>query len=138
MVDAGSQYGGYGQSLFDAAEKIYLVTQVSVVDLRNSHRFITANFKGGAGRKLEIVLNRYAPRAGEIDEESIAKALLVSPQWKIPSDFQAVRRAQNTATALVLKDGPITRVLTQWPKQRAERQRRAEAKEVRPVCLTTG
>lgn len=112
VVDAGTHYNGYGEKLFEVAEKVYLVTQVSVVELRNSHRFITANFKGEGVRKLEVILNRYAPRAGEIDEESIRKALTISPNWRIPSDYQSVRQAQNTATALAMKDGPITRVLT--------------------------
>jgi len=111
VVDAGTRYNGYGQSLFDVAEKIYLVTQVSVTELRNSNRFIGAFFKGAAARKLDVVLNRFATHVGEIDQESITKALTVSPAWKIPSDFLAVRAAQNTATALVLKDGPVSRVL---------------------------
>jgi pilus assembly protein CpaE len=116
VVDAGTHYNGYGLSLFEAAEKVYLVTQVSVVELRNSHRFIAANFKGETARKLEVVLNRYAPRAGEIDEESIRRALTISPNWRIPSDYQAARQAQNTATALAMKDGPITRALTGMAK----------------------
>jgi pilus assembly protein CpaE len=116
VVDAGTHYSAYGSSLFDMAEKIYLVTQVSVVELRNSNRFIVANLKGDATRKLEIVLNRFTPRAGEIDEESIRKALTLSPTWKVPSDFQAVRQAQNTATALALKDSCISRVLVSMAK----------------------
>jgi pilus assembly protein CpaE len=116
VVDAGSHFDSYSQALFGIAEKVYLVTQVSVTELRNSNRFINAWFKGDAARKLEVVLNRYAPRAGEIDEASIAKALTVSPAWKIPSDYWAVRMAQNNATALVLKDGPITRTLAQMAR----------------------
>jgi pilus assembly protein CpaE len=117
VVDAGTHYNGYGESLFEAADKVYLVTQVSVAELRNSNRFIRAQFQGeAAARKLEVLLNRYVPRAGEIDEESIANALSVSPAWRIPSDYAAVRHAQNTATAVVLKDGPITRVLTQMAR----------------------
>jgi pilus assembly protein CpaE len=111
VVDAGNHFDSYGQSLFDMAEKVYLVTQVSVTELRNANRLIRAHFKGENARKLEVVLNRYAPRAGEIDEDSITKALTVSPAWKIPSDYWSVRSAQNTATALALKDGPVTRSL---------------------------
>jgi pilus assembly protein CpaE len=112
VVDAGARYSGYGQSLFEDADKVYLVTQVSVVELRNSNRVIGAQFRNETGRKLEVVLNRYAPRIGQIDEESIVKALTVSPKWRIPSDFYAVQRAQNAAHALAEKDGSITRVLT--------------------------
>jgi pilus assembly protein CpaE len=116
VVDAGTRYNGYGQRLFEEAEKVYLVTQVSVPELRNSNRLIGAHFKDEAGRRLEVVLNRYTPRIGEIDEEGIVNALTISPKWRIPSDFQAVRRAQNTATALAEKDGSITRVLTHMAK----------------------
>jgi pilus assembly protein CpaE len=116
VVDSGARFGAYGQSLFDISEKVYLVTQVSVAELRNSNRFIAASFKGDAIRKLAVVLNRYAPRSGEIDEESITRALTVVPAWKIPSDYQAVRSAQNSATALVMKDGPITNVLRQMAR----------------------
>ena len=55
-------------------------------------------------------------RAGELDAGSIEKALTVTPNWKIPSDFNAVREAQNTATALVSGDGPVARVLTAMAK----------------------
>jgi pilus assembly protein CpaE len=116
VVDADCHFGGYGQSLFDAAEKVYLVTQVSVTELRNSNRIITAHFPGEAARKLEVVLNRFALRAGEIDEQSIAKALTVSPAWKVPSDYNVVHSAQNAATALALKDSSVTRVLTNMAK----------------------
>ncbi len=116
VVDAGTQLDNFGQSLFEIADKVYLVTQVSVTELRNSNRFINSLFKGEAARKLEVVLNRYTPRAGEIDEDSIAKALTVPPAWRIPSDYWAVRMSQNTATALPAKDGPITRVLTQMAR----------------------
>jgi pilus assembly protein CpaE len=112
VVDAGCQYGAHTQSLFDAAEKVYLVTQVSVADLRNAHLLIQAHFQKDDRRKVEVVLNRFGSRTEEIDAASIEKALTVAPNWKVPSDFQAVRQAQNTATALVSKDGPVTRVLT--------------------------
>jgi pilus assembly protein CpaE len=62
------------------------------------------------------VLNRYAPRTAGIDEENITKALTLPAQWKIPSDYPAVKRAQNTATALSQIDTPITRVLRQMAR----------------------
>jgi len=89
---------------------------VSVADLRNSHVLIQAHFQKDDRRKLEVVLNRVSLRGGEIDGGSIEKALTVSPNWKVPSDFQAVRQAQNTATTLVSKDGPVGRVLTAMAK----------------------
>ena len=116
IVDAGTHFNSFGRALFEIAEKVYLVTQVSVAELRNSNRFVKTWFVGESARKLEVVLNRYVPRAGEIDEKSIATALTVSPAWKIPSDYPAVRVAQNTATALAQKDGAVTRVLIQMAR----------------------
>jgi len=116
VVDAGTNHDEVGDALVDGAEKVYLITQVSVVELRNSHRLIAALFQGSRSEKLEVVLNRFAARAGDIDEESIATALTVSPNWRIPSDFQAVHRAQNTASSLVSKDGAIPRVLIKMAK----------------------
>ena len=112
VVDAGCQHGAHTQILFDMAEKVYLVSQVTVADLRNAHLLIQAHFQKDDRRKVEVVLNRFGSRTGEIDAASIEKALTVAPNWKVPSDFQAVRQAQNEATALVNKDGPVTRVLT--------------------------
>jgi len=114
VVDAGSRFGATGKALFEDGAVVYLVTQISITELRNSNRLIsefTAN-----GTKLEIVLNRYTPRSLGIDEESITKALTVPAQWKIPSDYPTARNAQNTATPLVLDDSPISRVITQMTR----------------------
>jgi pilus assembly protein CpaE len=116
VVDAGCPYGAYTQSLFEAADKVYLVAQVSVADLRNAHLLIQGHFQKDDHRKLEVVLNRFGHRGGDIDAGSIEKALTMTPNWKVPSDFHAVREAQNTATALVSRDGPVARVITAMAK----------------------
>jgi pilus assembly protein CpaE len=116
VVDAGCQYGAYTQSLFDVADKVYLVSQVSVADLRNAHLLVQGYFAKDDRANLEVVLNRFGAHVGEIDAGSIEKALTVAPSWKIPSDFHGVREAQNTGTALVSRDGPVARVLTAMAK----------------------
>lgn len=116
VVDAGSHYSPYGGPLLDTADRVYLVTQANVVELRNSHYLIRSELGGGSGRKLEVVLNRYTARSGEIDEESIVRALGLSPQWRIPSDFHAVQRAQNAGIAVAEKDSAVTRVLKQMAR----------------------
>ena len=112
VVDAGTHENGFGPQLFDVAEKVYLVTQISIPELRNSNRFISALFKGKNSAKLEVIINRCDNRAGDINDASIARALTVAPAWKVPNDYDAVRTAQNTATALPSTDNPIARVLT--------------------------
>jgi pilus assembly protein CpaE len=115
VVDAGCHYGGYTAGLFDAAEKVYLVTQVSVAELRNCHRVVTSTFSVESSGKLEVVLNRLATGPKEIDEKSISNALKMESLagvWKVPSDYHTLRKAQNTATAVAMKDSAIARVLT--------------------------
>jgi pilus assembly protein CpaE len=113
VVDAGSRFDSASKSLFDSGSTVYLVLQVGISELRNANRLITEVFRGV---KLEIVLNRFASRALSIDESSINKALTIPATWKVPGDFAAVRAAQNSATPLVLEDGPVSRVIKQMAR----------------------
>ncbi len=116
VVDAGSKLGPNVRSLLDDAAMVYLVTQVGISELRNANRLITEYFKGPGG-KLQIVLNRFAPRSLGIDEEHVTKALTKPAEWRIPGDFPAARKAQNTATPLALEDSPISRVIRQMARK---------------------
>jgi pilus assembly protein CpaE len=115
VVDVGSRLDLTGSSLFRDAYTVYLVTQASIPDLRNSNRLISQFFTGG-GPKLDIVVNRFDPRSLGVAEEHITKALTRPPTWKIPNDFAAVREMQNTATPLALADSPISRLIRQMAR----------------------
>jgi pilus assembly protein CpaE len=110
VVDVGSRLDLTGTALYKDASTIYLVTQAGIPELRNSNRVISQFFTAG-GPKLEIVINRYEPRSLGVTEEHITKALTRPAQWKIPNDYSAVRRMQNTATPLALEDSPISRLI---------------------------
>jgi pilus assembly protein CpaE len=110
VVDAGSRLDLQSTRVFDRSATIYLVTQVGVAELRNSNRLI-ARLTAAGGHKLEVVLNRYDPRNMEIAEEHIAKALTRPPDWKIPNNYAAVRRMQNTAVSLMLDDSEISQAI---------------------------
>jgi pilus assembly protein CpaE len=110
VVDAGSRLDLQSTRVFDRSATIYLITQVGVAELRNSNRLI-ARLTTGGGPKLEVVLNRYDPRNLEIAEEQIAKALTRQPDWKIPNNYAAVRRMQNTAVSLMLDDSEISQAI---------------------------
>jgi pilus assembly protein CpaE len=110
VVDAGSRFDLSGTSLVDLADTVYLVMQAGIPELRNSHRVISEYFKTG-NSNLEIVLNRFMPRSGGVDEEHISKALTRPVQWKIPSVYVTVRRMQNEATPLALEDSLIARAI---------------------------
>jgi pilus assembly protein CpaE len=115
VVDAGLGTALANKGLIDNATVVYLVTQVSIPELRNANRLI-AEFFGGNCNRLEVVLNRYAPRVTGIDEDSVTKALTTPAKWRVPSDYPAVKRAQNTATALADADSPVSRVIRQMAR----------------------
>ncbi len=113
VVDAGSQSCDWHEELFEAATTVYLVSQVGVPDLRNANRFVTRYFSGSNRDKLEIVLNRHNARSAEIDEAAITKALTYPAKWKIPNDYAAARRAQNTGVAVALDKSHVAHALVQ-------------------------
>ncbi len=115
VIDAGSGAGVSSSALVEGATTVYLVTQVSISELRNANRMISEIF-AHFGPRLEIVLNRYSPSSVGIDEENIVKALTRPVTWKIPSDYRAVQRAQNTATPLAQGDSPVAAVICQMAR----------------------
>lgn len=106
VVDAGSAIGSNFTLLIEAATTIYLVTQVSISELRNSNRLISEFFTSRS-TKLQIILNRFTPRSLVIDEDSITKALTLPPTWRVPSDYPVVRQAQNNAAPFAMGDSVI-------------------------------
>lgn len=107
IVDVGSKIDIAGTRLFEDATTIYLVTQAGIPELRNSNRLITQYFSADDS-KLEVILNRYHTRGMGISDENIRKALTRPAKWKIPNDYAAVRRMQNTATSLTQIESPIS------------------------------
>jgi pilus assembly protein CpaE len=108
VVDAGSRLDLQKTHLFDESSTIYLVTQIGIPELRNSNRLI-ARLSASGSPKFEIVINRYDPRNSEIAEAQVTKALTKQAEWKIPNNYAAVRRMQNTATPLTEDDTEIAR-----------------------------
>jgi pilus assembly protein CpaE len=115
VVDAGSMTGSTYKTLLQGAAGVYLITQVSIPELRNSNRLIAEYFTLPTP-KLEVVLNRFTTNTLGIDDESITKALTMAPKWKIPNDYTTVQRAQNTATPLAQGDSAIARVIRQMAR----------------------
>lgn len=112
VVDLGSKLDLMGTAAYKDATALYLVTQASIPELRNSNRLISQFFSGG-GPKLEIVINRFESRSLGVSEEHITKALTRPAQWKIPNDYASVRNMQINATPLVLSDTAIARQIRQ-------------------------
>ena len=115
VVDAGSRIDLKGSAVFDDAAIVYLITQVGITELRNANRMISQVF-GPRVNPIQVVLNRYTTRTLGFDEDHITKALTMPPQWRIPEDYAAAHRTQNTATAIALEDSPISRAIRQMAK----------------------
>ena len=115
VIDMGSRLDLMGTSLFKEGSTVYLVIQAGIAGLRNSNRLISQYFTTGIP-KLEIVLNRYEPRTMGVAEDQITKALTRPAKWKIPNDYNAVRRMQTTAIPLALEDSPISRLIRQMAR----------------------
>ena len=114
VVDAGTTLDTKHIYTFDKSSMIYVVTQIGISELRNSNRLIS-KFPVEGGPGLEIVINRFDPRSQEIDEKHVTKALTRPARWRIPNDYAAVRRMQNTATPLS-GNSPISRTIQQMTK----------------------
>ena len=107
VVDSGSRLDLSGTALFDHDAMIYLVTLVSIPELRNSNRMIT-EWLAAEGRKFEVVLNRYVRSSMAVDDEQITKALTREAQWRIPEYQAAARKIDSTASMLADDDSPVS------------------------------
>jgi pilus assembly protein CpaE len=129
VVDAGSCSMEAYETLFETASTVYLVTQVSVADLRNANRIVTRYFSGVNSETLEVVMNRYNPKEIEINEEAITKAVTRPAKWRIPNDFVAAHRAQNIGVPLVQEKTQIGRSITDMAMAAAGRAEAPEKKK---------
>jgi pilus assembly protein CpaE len=94
---------------------MYLVTQLSVPELRNSNR-LAVDFFGPRMPNFEIVLNRYDSSSLNLDDDHIAKVVTRRPNWKVPNDYNAVSNMQNSAEPLALNESAIAQVIRQMAR----------------------
>jgi pilus assembly protein CpaE len=128
VVDAGSRLDMQHTNLFEDSATIFLVTQIGIPELRNSNRLIT-KLTSEDGPKLEIVINRFDPYNTEIDEMHLKRALTRAPDWKIPNNYAAVRKMQNTATPLTDEDTQISRAIQRMTRTQCGKPHVAEKKD---------
>ena len=128
VVDAGSRLDPHHTVRFDESTIIYLVTQIGIPELRNSNRLIT-QFPAKGGPTLEIVINRFDHRSQAIDDHHVTDALTRPARWKVPNDYAAVRKMQNTATPLMGENSPISRTIQQMARCVCERYSETEQKK---------
>jgi pilus assembly protein CpaE len=110
VVDAGRRLNLWRTSFLDKSATCYLVTQLGIAELRNANRLI-AQISDHGGPNLEVVINRYEFDSPELEDEQVTKALTIPARWKIPNNYSAVQRMQNTARPLALEDSSISRAI---------------------------
>lgn len=115
VVDSGSRFDLTGTTVFDSKAHIYLVTQVSIPELRNTNR-LAADLFGPKSPKFEVILNRWEQSSLGLDEDHITKIITRKPQWKIPNDYGAVREMQNSATPISMNESAISKVISQMAR----------------------
>jgi pilus assembly protein CpaE len=115
VVDTGSRFELTNTMLFDPIASVYLISQVSIPELRNSNRLVS-EFLNAKAPKFEIVLNRFENSSLGLDEEQITKILTRKASWKIPNNYTAVRDMQATAIPLAMTDAPIARAIRQMAR----------------------
>jgi pilus assembly protein CpaE len=116
VVDTGTCHGLLQEKLFLEADKLYLITEMTFPSLRNAHRLISFLSARDGSRALEVVLNRFNSRHGEIDEKSATKALGRPINWRIPNAWAAARAAQDSGVPLAMEDSPVTRALVRMAR----------------------
>jgi len=116
VVDTGTCHGNIQEALFETADKLYLIAEMTFPSLRNGHRLLAFLSDRDWSRNLDVVLNRFNSRHGEIDERSATKALGRPINWRIPNGFAAARAAEDSGVPLAMEDCPITRVLVQMAR----------------------
>lgn len=112
VVDAGSKLDLQRAYHPDPSVTLYLVTQIGIPELRNANRLIK-QIPAEGGATLEVVVNRFDSGTEGLDEAQVAKALTRPVRWKIPNDYAAVRRMQNSGIPLTRDDSPIANAIKQ-------------------------
>jgi len=130
VVDAGSKLEMKYTLSFGESTTIYLVTQIGITELRNSNRLISQFPKSG-GPTVEVVINRFEPHTQVIDEDHITKALTRPARWRIPNDYAAAQRMQNTPNLATQENTPILEAVQQMARNVCGRP--APAKEGKSV-----
>jgi pilus assembly protein CpaE len=128
VVDAGACQGHFQEALFEMADRVYIVTELTLPALRNAHRLISYLSAGDGSRRTDVVVNRFNSRNGDIDEASAVKAIGRPIGWRIPNAYAAARAAQDNGVPLAMQNSPITKALVQMARVACGKLARTEKK----------
>lgn len=116
VVDSGSCHDRAQQELFETADKLYLITELTFPALLNTHRLISSLSVKGCDRNLDVVLNRYDWKRSDIGEEHVSKALGRSVKWRIPDVRDAMQRAWDSGVPLATTHSPLATEVIQMAR----------------------
>jgi pilus assembly protein CpaE len=116
VIDAGPCNTAIQESLFEMADKLFLVTDLSFPAIRNAHRMTSYLSAKNGLRNLEVVLNRCDAAQGEIVEDHLRKAIGRAPDWKIPHGRDAAAHARNKGVPMVMENSPVSAALGRMAK----------------------
>jgi pilus assembly protein CpaE len=125
VVDSGPSHGDVQEMLFEMADTLYLVTELTFPSLRNAHRMISFLSAREMIPHVQVVANRFDSRHGtideagghgKIDEASAMKALGRPISWRIPNAYVAVRDAQDRGVPVAMEDSPYTRAVVRMAR----------------------
>lgn len=119
VIDSGSRFELASTAVLHPSAQSYLVTQLSVPELRNSNRVVAELFAGNSVR-FQLVVNRYDAPILDVGEGEIAKIMAQKPQWKIPNDFRVVSAMQNSSRPLAMKESRISRAIREMARAACE------------------
>ncbi len=125
VVDLGSRLDLRGTSVFQLANRIFLVSRVDVADMRNCSRLISQYF-GSDFQNIEVVLSRYKRNLLALDDKEIARMLSVPVRWKIPADDASVSSAQAQGAPLIRGNSSIAKSIRKMAEELAPRGEKPE------------
>jgi pilus assembly protein CpaE len=128
VVDAGRGLREGGEPLFQMANTLYLVTQLSIPALRNTQRFLTY-VQRQDGKNVELVINRYDSKRTEFDDERVSKVLGIKPKWKVPNDYASVNRSSDIGDPFITGKSPAAAVLRTMARVAAGKPATSEKKK---------
>jgi pilus assembly protein CpaE len=116
VIDSGSSHGQAQESLYDSADKLYLVAELSFPSLRNANRLISHLTSAGNGHNLDVILNKFDAPNSRIGEEDARRAMGRQVSWKIPNGHAAMTASWAKGVPAVTGSSPVTKAIVQMAR----------------------
>ena len=104
VIDTSNSLTQRTLAAFDAADEIYLVTNVDLPSLRNVQRCqAILDRMSEKPDRVRLLVNRYQPEA-DITLDDVERALNLEVYWTLPNDYDAVIYSINTGHPVILNN----------------------------------